>query len=81
MKYLLLTTVLADKEYRRLLCKDPWPVTESHDGLEILDEIDEGVADLIDSKIARNCFREGISPEERWHMRLGQINFEEDEED
>ena len=32
---------IADKEYRRLLCEDPWPVTESGDGLEIPDEIDE----------------------------------------
>ena len=66
---------IADKEYRRLLCEDPWPVTESGDGLEIPDEIDERVTDLIHLKIARNCVREGISPEERWHMRLGHINL------
>ena len=65
----------AEKEYRRSLCKDPWPVTESDHGLEIPDEICEEVTDLIHLNIARNCVREGISPEERWHMRLGHINL------
>ena len=53
---------IADKEYRRLLCKDPWPVTESGDGLEIPDEIDERVTDLIHLKIAQKlCSRRHLS--------------------